>query len=145
MATSIWDKLRGGVTTTSAAATQALARELGAALPPDATIALYGDLGSGKTTFVAGMAAAWDIAGPVTSPTFNLFTIHKGTRMLVHLDAYRLKSARDMDALMIEEFMRSPWCLAVEWPENVAQWLPKDALRLSLADAGRGKRTLRLD
>jgi len=144
MATNILDRLRGGVTTASAAATQALARELGEVLPPDYTIALHGELGSGKTTFVAGLASAWGIAGPVTSPTFNLFTIHKGDRMLVHLDAYRLRSARDMDALMIEDFLRSPWCVAVEWPENIAEWLPENALRIELADVGRGKRTLRL-
>lgn len=144
MAMSIWDKLREGVTTSSAAATRKLAKKLGAILPADSTIALHGDLGSGKTTFVAGLASAWEIEGPVTSPTFNLFTIHKGSRMLVHLDAYRLKSSEDMDALMIGEFLKSPWCIAVEWPENVAEWLPKDALHIELKDSGKGTRTIRL-
>jgi tRNA threonylcarbamoyladenosine biosynthesis protein TsaE len=144
MATSILDRLRKGVSTRSAAATQAIARKLAAEIPADFAIALHGDLGSGKTTFVAGLASAWNIEGPVTSPTFNLFTIHKGTRMLVHLDAYRLKSARDMDSLMIEEFLQSPWCLAVEWPENVAEWLPENALHIELKDEGKGKRTLRI-
>jgi tRNA threonylcarbamoyladenosine biosynthesis protein TsaE len=146
MATNIFDKLRQGVTTKSAAETCRIARALGEALPPDSTLALHGDLGSGKTTFVSGLAGAWGIEGPVTSPTFNLFTFYKGDRMLIHLDAYRLRRAEDMDALMIEEFMKSPWCLAVEWPENIEDWLPPDALHLDLkvADLGKGRRTIRL-
>lgn len=144
MATNIFDKLRAGVETASATATQRIARALGEALPPDATLALHGDLGSGKTTFVAGLAGAWHIAGPVTSPTFNLFTFYKGDRMLIHLDAYRLRRAEDMDALMIEEFMKSPWCMAIEWPENIEGWLPDGTLHLDLKDMGKGKRTIRL-
>jgi tRNA threonylcarbamoyladenosine biosynthesis protein TsaE len=147
MATNIFDRLRAGVTTKSAAETCRIARTLGEALPPDSTLALHGDLGSGKTTFVSGLAGAWGIAGPVTSPTFNLFTIYKdGTRMLVHLDAYRLRRAEDMDALMIEEFMKSPWCLAVEWPDNVEGWLPEGALHLDLKveDLRKGRRSIKL-
>jgi tRNA threonylcarbamoyladenosine biosynthesis protein TsaE len=131
--------------TKSAARTRALGKALAAELPPDAVLALHGDLGSGKTTFVSGLAEGWGIPGPVTSPTFNLLVIHRGARMLAHLDAYRLKSAEDMEALMLEEFLKSPWCLAVEWPENVEEWLPKDALHLHLADLGDGLRSLRLD
>jgi tRNA threonylcarbamoyladenosine biosynthesis protein TsaE len=144
MATNIFDKLLAGVETTSAARTHAIARALGEALPPDATLALHGDLGSGKTTFVSGLAKAWNIEGPVTSPTFNLFTIYKGDRMLVHLDAYRLKRAEDMEALMIEEFLKSPWCMAIEWPDNIEDWLPPDTLHLDLAVAGRSSRSIRL-
>lgn len=146
MATNIFDKLRTGVETRGAARTRELARALGDALPPDATIALHGDLGSGKTTFVSGLAEAWGIAGPVTSPTFNLFTIYKGGRMLVHLDAYRLRQAEDMDALMLEEFLKSPWCMAVEWPENIEGWLPEGTLHLELGvvDIGRNVRSIRL-
>ncbi len=144
MATNIFDKLLAGVETSSAARTHAIARALGEALPPDATLALHGDLGSGKTTFVSGLAKAWDIEGPVTSPTFNLFTIYKGDRMLVHLDAYRLKRAEDMEALMIEEFLKSPWCMAIEWPDNIEGWLPLDTLHLDLAVAGRSSRSIRL-
>ena len=146
MATNIFDKLRAGVETKSAAETRRIARALGEALPPDATLALHGDLGSGKTTFVSGLADAWGIEGPVTSHTFNLFTIYKGQRMLVHLDAYRLRSDEDMDALMIEEFLKSPWCMAIEWPDNIEAWLPADTFHLDLGvvDIGRNLRSIRL-
>ncbi|MFM8335654.1 MAG: tRNA (adenosine(37)-N6)-threonylcarbamoyltransferase complex ATPase subunit type 1 TsaE, partial [Opitutaceae bacterium] len=128
MATSIFDKLRAGVTTRSAEETRALATELGAALPAGSVLALHGDLGVGKTTFVQGLARGLGITGSVTSPTFNIFTLHRGKTNLLHLDAYRLESAREVEDLLIEDFMEPPWCLAVEWPEKVAAWLPAGAL-----------------
>ena len=133
MATSIFDKLRAGVTTRSAEETRSLATELGAALSPGSVLALHGDLGVGKTTFVQGLARGLGVDGGVTSPTFNIFTLHRGKTNLLHLDAYRLESAREVEDLLIEDFMEPPWCLAVEWPEKVAAWLPAGALHLDLS------------
>lgn len=133
MATSIFDKLRAGVTTRSAEETRSLATELGAALSPGSVLALHGDLGVGKTTFVQGLARGLGITGGVTSPTFNIFTLHRGKTNLLHLDAYRLESAREVEDLLIEDFMEPPWCLAVEWPEKVAACLPAGALHLDLS------------
>ena len=128
----ILEQLKVGIRSGSAAETEAIAAHLGAALPPDSVLALHGDLGAGKTTFVRGLARAWGIDEPVTSPTFNLYTIYKGERQLVHLDAYRLESGADLDALMIEDFLQSPWCFAVEWPERIPDTLPGDAWHLYL-------------
>ena len=144
MDTSIYAKLRAGVTTASAAESQLLAAEFAAALPPDATLALHGDLGVGKTTFVQGLARAFGVTEPVTSPTFTIFTVHHGTRNLVHLDAYRLDRAAQLDSLMLEDFLTTPYCLAVEWPDNVAEWLPPTTLHLDLGIAADERHTLRL-
>jgi tRNA threonylcarbamoyladenosine biosynthesis protein TsaE len=133
MATSIFDKLRAGVTTRSAEETRSLATEFGSALSPGSVLALHGDLGVGKTTFVQGLARGLGVDGGVTSPTFNIFTLHRGKTNLLHLDAYRLESAREVEDLLIEDFMEPPWCLAVEWPEKVATWLPVGALHLDLS------------
>src|SRR5690606_15744647 len=104
------DQLRQGVRTQSAAETQQWGRTLAAALPPDATLALHGDLGVGKTTFVQGLAQGLGVRENVTSPTFNLFTVYRGTeRTLLHLDAYRLENERQVDALMLEDFLVSPY------------------------------------
>ena len=130
---SIFAELRAGITTHSASETQALASLLAQALPTDATLALHGDLGVGKTTFVQGLAKGFGVTDGVTSPTFNIFTLHRGgSRTLVHLDAYRLENDRQIDSLMLEDFLVSPYCLAVEWPEKIAAWLPRDALHLTL-------------
>jgi tRNA threonylcarbamoyladenosine biosynthesis protein TsaE len=126
-----FDQLRRGVTTSSAHETQELAAAWARTLPPDCTLALHGNLGVGKTTFVQGLARGFGIGEPVTSPTFTIFTLHRGrNRTLIHLDAYRLQSDREIEGLMLEDFLISPWCLAVEWPDRLAPWLPADALHL---------------
>lgn len=149
MATNIFDKLRGGVATRSATETQVLAAELAAALPNDSTLALHGNLGAGKTTFVQGLARGFGITEPVTSPTFNIYTVHHaaaapGGRTLLHLDAYRLDGPQQVEDLLFEDFLVSPWCLAVEWPEKIADWLPADAFHLDLGIAADERHTLRL-
>ncbi len=148
MVTNIFDKLRAGVTTASAAETQVLAAEFAAALPPDTTLALHGNLGVGKTTFVQGLARGLGITEPVTSPTFNIYTVHHahgaGGRTLVHLDAYRLDHPQQVEDLLLEDFLVSPWCLAVEWPEKIPGWLPPGAMHLDLGIAADERHTLRL-
>ena len=144
MVMNICDRLRAGVVTPSAEATRALAEELARALPADCTLALHGDLGVGKTTFVQGLARGLGVGEPVTSPTFNLFTLHRGRTTLLHLDAYRIESAQQVEDLLLADFMVSPWCLAVEWPEKIADWLPKDTLHLDLGIADTQRHTIRL-
>ena len=161
MATNIFAKLRAGVTTASAAETQALATEFAAALPPDTTLALHGNLGVGKTTFVQGLARGLGLTEPVTSPTFNIYTVHHAPRAaslagklgpkrvpagptLVHLDAYRLESGQQVEDLLLEDFLESPWYLAVEWPEKIADWLPSGALHLDRGIAPAEHHTLKL-
>ncbi len=142
---NIFDKLRRGVETASVIESQVLAEELAAALPPDQTLALHGNLGVGKTTFVQGLARGFGIHGTVTSPTFNIFTFYRGRRTLVHLDAYRLENDAQIEALMLDEFLTSPFCMAVEWPEKIAGWLPADALHLTLGIVAPGRHTVRLE
>jgi tRNA threonylcarbamoyladenosine biosynthesis protein TsaE len=133
------------VTTASADETRALAAELARALPPDTALALHGDLGAGKTTFVQGLARGLGIQDPVTSPTFNIFTLHRGPTNLLHLDAYRLENARQVEDLLLTDFMISPWCLAVEWPGKIADWLPPGTLHLELGIAPDERHTLKLE
>jgi len=133
------------VTTLTADETRALAAAWAKELPADSTVALHGDLGAGKTTWVQGLAAGFGIDGPVTSPTFTIYTIHQGmTHMLAHLDAYRLGSADEAQDLLLEEFLVSPWCLAIEWPERLAGWVAPDAWHLDLAVEADGRHSIRL-
>ena len=141
---TIFEQLRNGVVTASADETRAFAAELGRALPPDTTLALHGNLGVGKTTFVQGLARGLGITDAVTSPTFNIFTLHRGPTNLLHLDAYRLENARQVEDLLLADFMISPWCLAVEWPEKIIDWLPADTLHLELGIAPDEQHTLKL-
>ncbi len=144
MATNICDRLRAGVVTSSAEETRALAAEFAAALPTDTTLALHGNLGVGKTTFVQGLARGLGVTASITSPTFNIFTLHRGSVRLLHLDAYRLESERQIEDLLLDDFLVSPWCLAIEWPEKIAAWLPPGALHLDLGITSDQRHSVRL-
>ena len=131
---SIVERLKRGITTDSAEQTRALAAGLAAALPPDTTLALHGDMGVGKTTFVQGLAQGLGVHEHVTSPTFAIYSVYQGRgHKLVHLDAYRLEQEVQIEALLLDEFLVSPYVLAVEWPEKTGAWLPKDAWHLTLS------------
>jgi len=125
-------ELSNGVTTSSPYETIHIARSLASYIPENQVLAFHGDLGVGKTTFIRGLALSWKISEPITSPTYNLYTLYQGTRQLVHLDAYRLDSSAELDALMIDDFLKPPWCMAVEWPERIAEELPDSAWHLYL-------------
>ncbi len=132
----ILSELREGVLSASAEETETIGARLAAALPDNAALALSGQLGTGKTTLVRGIARGLGISGSVTSPTYNIYTIYQGMRQLVHMDAYRLGDAHDLDSLAVGEFLRPPFLVVVEWPENVPGFFeeyPTWRLRLSIA------------
>ena len=135
-AMNIFDRLKSGVVTTSAEESQAVAIELANALPENQVLKLSGTLGTGKTTFVQGLARGWNIDESVKSPSFNLYSIYQGDRQLVHLDAYRLNHPSQAEDLLIEEFLKPPFCLAIEWPEKVDGWMDDEAwfLEFSIQD-----------
>ena len=139
------DALRVGRTTRTAAEMQSLAEQIASFLPANATLALHGNLGVGKTTFVQGLARGFGIREAVTSPTFNIYTVHRSpARTLVHLDAYRLENSRQVEDLLLEDFLVTPWCLAVEWPEKISEWIPPDAFHLELGIDVNEHHTVRL-
>ncbi len=129
---SIFDLLKQGIISSSAEETMAIAAQLSTFVPENHLIALHGDLGAGKTTFVKGLARGWEIKEEVTSPTFNIYTIYEGKRNLVHLDAYRLCNEEDIENLLLTEFLISPYCLVIEWPENIASILTSNAWHIYL-------------
>ena len=128
-----------GVITHSAESTEELAKKFAQLLPADTTLALEGDLGVGKTTFVRGLVKGFGITEDITSPSFSLLNVYKGKRMIFHVDAYRLTQASSFDDLMIWDSAVSPWNVIVEWPEKVAARLPRSLWKLKatiLADGG---------
>ena len=95
-------------------------------------VTLSGDLGAGKTTFAQGVARGLGVDETVTSPTFVIEKIYGLTGQkfarFVHVDAYRLESAHELEVLGWREIAHDPSNLiVVEWPEKVAELIPKDA------------------
>ena len=115
----------------SVADTHKLARHLLKQLPGRVVMALHGDLGSGKTCFVQGLAAALGIHRPVTSPTFTLVHEYTGSRPLVHVDLYRLRDSLDALMLGMEDYFESDGIVAVEWADRAEDIFPEEAIHLS--------------
>ena len=111
--------------------TRAAARRLGRELAVGDVVSISGDLGTGKTVFVQGLAEALGVVGPVTSPTFTLVHRYAGRVPLVHVDVYRLERLNELDDLALDEIATDA-VVAVEWGDAVAATLPPGRTEVSL-------------
>ena len=120
-------------TTHSVPETQAFARELAAQVGPGSVWALFGDLGAGKTAFVAGLCAGLGVRATVSSPTFAIANEYRDPasgRRIVHLDLYRLAGPEELDSIGWDDYLASGDTVAVEWPERAGDALPAGAVRV---------------
>ena len=120
------------VITRSPARTVELGLLLGRLLDRGDVVALYGELGSGKTMFVKGIALGCGVGSvsEVTSPTFILMNEYEGRAPFYHFDAYRLCGADELMALGSHEYFEADGICAVEWADRVAEALPADHLEV---------------
>jgi len=110
-------------------------------------VALYGDLGSGKTTFVkgVGMGLAIKEAMHINSPTFVLIKEYQGRIPLYHMDLYRLDILRDIEDIAIEEYMYGDGVTIIEWAEKLKSILPKKNISVRFAIKGKDKREVEIE
>lgn len=113
--------------------TLTLAKKFAAKLKGGEVIGLVGDLGAGKTAFVRGVAKSLGIKNRITSPTFvlmkNYKVKHDKIKMFVHIDAYRLKTDRDLEAIGAKEYFGRPDTIVfIEWADMVKKILPKKTI-----------------
>lgn len=125
--------------TTSEIETVRVAQEIARSLKGGDVIALEGNLGAGKTTFVRALARAFGIKARVTSPTFLLMRCYalprgksrRGIRHLCHVDAYRVRSGKELRDIGLAEYLTAPDSLTViEWPEHARDILPRRTIRI---------------
>jgi tRNA threonylcarbamoyl adenosine modification protein YjeE len=115
------------------AATRALGAAIAGVLRVGDCVALWGDLGAGKTTLARDILQALGVTEDVPSPTFTIVQRYETPKLVVnHYDLYRLKSAREMAELGFDEALEDGAAL-VEWPERAPEALPPDALHVRLA------------
>jgi tRNA threonylcarbamoyladenosine biosynthesis protein TsaE len=110
-----------------------LGKSLAAYLKPGSVLALSGDLGAGKTTFVQGIALGLGIQDPIQSPTYVFLNQYSGRLSLYHFDLYRLKDESDFLGLGFDEYFALGGVCIIEWPERIASLLPKEAWCISFA------------
>lgn len=137
--------------TNSALQTQEFANEFIVQYLKSNIVALIGDLGSGKTTFVQGLGQSLGIQESITSPTYLLlkqYTVknHPKIKKLIHVDLYRINSWEEIAELDLEELWRDPTNLVViEWGERIEKYLPENTQRVVFKHLSENKREIIVD
>ncbi|MFH1092865.1 MAG: tRNA (adenosine(37)-N6)-threonylcarbamoyltransferase complex ATPase subunit type 1 TsaE [Candidatus Omnitrophota bacterium] len=131
-------------TTNSPEETMRLGKQICRRLPLNIVIALSGDLGCGKTTFVKGMAQALGIdPKKVNSPSYVLikeYNVKEGN--LFHLDLYRLDGVKEISMLGIEEYFTQKGLLVIEWAEKAKDLMPDEYIQIKIKALSEYRRTL---
>jgi tRNA threonylcarbamoyladenosine biosynthesis protein TsaE len=133
------------LTTASEEDTRLTAAKFAATLAAGSVLLLSGDLGSGKTAFVRGVAQGLGIdPDEVTSPTFTLVHEYRGGRLpLVHVDLYRLEQA-DLDEIGLDPDLAARGVLAIEWAERLTRAIDS-SVRIRIADEGDDRRSITIE
>jgi tRNA threonylcarbamoyladenosine biosynthesis protein TsaE len=127
--------------------TETIAADFGTSLVGGDVIALYGDLGAGKTHFVRGLVRG--LGGDVrtvSSPTFVLLNVYDTGRLVVHhLDAYRVQGPEDFESIGFAELLEQGGVIAIEWPERVDSLLPMRRINVRITTTGEESRLIQID
>ncbi len=122
-----------GAHTRSPDETRRAGAEFAGDLKPGDVVALHGELGSGKTTFVQGIAEGLGLHDQVSSPTFALIHEHGPPPGFYHLDCYRETSLERWQQLGLAEYFYGEAVSVIEWAENIAPLLPEKTIHLTFS------------
>lgn len=116
--------------------TQELGRNLGKVLEKGDLVCLYGNLGSGKTTFTQGLAEGLGIEKKIISPTFTIIRVYAlSDKNFYHIDLYRIENKKDIESLGIEEILNDTGSIVViEWAEKMKEALPKKRINIKFSN-----------
>jgi len=133
------------IDTSSPEETRELGRLIGSLLDTGAFIGLTGDLGSGKTVLVQGLALGLGSDDPVSSPTFVIVNEYAGKLPIQHVDLYRLNDAASVESLGHRELFWSDGVTLVEWVERAGELVPDDRLDVTFSFVSEDRRSLTLE
>ncbi len=125
--------------------TEALGARLAEKLPGGSVVAMYGDLGAGKTAFVRGMARGMGLSCRVSSPTFTIVNEYLGERELIHFDMYRIGGADELFDIGWEDYLGRGAVCAVEWSENVEDAFFGDEIVVRIEKLGETERKITIE
>ena len=123
------------VTTKNETETINLGVKIASSLKNGDVIALYGDLGSGKTRLVKGICLGLDVKQMVNSPTFIIVNEYNSTKFhnIFHFDLYRLKSEDEILAMGFDDYMNNRGIIIIEWPEHAERLLPEGTIKIHIS------------
>ena len=123
-----------------------IGKRLGRLLQPGDVVALVGELGTGKTQFIKGLAEGAGVgkATYVSSPSFTLINEYQGRIPLYHIDLYRLESEKEVEGLGLEEYVLGNGITAIEWADKVSSLLPEELLLVKIHYTGEHSRTIEI-
>lgn len=108
-------------------------------------IALFGDIGAGKTVFVRGMTKVLSPGSRVKSPTYTIVNEYRrGQIPLFHFDLYRVEDSDDLDGFGFDEYVSSGSCIT-EWSENITERIPDDAITVRIEKLGESERRITVE
>jgi tRNA threonylcarbamoyladenosine biosynthesis protein TsaE len=116
--------------------TQAIGERLGARLEAGDVVACIGELGTGKTCFLQGLARGLGVQADVTSPTFVLINQYRGRLPVYHVDAYRTESLTELVDQGVEELFHGDGVVVVEWADKLLPLLPPHAITVTITGLG---------
>jgi tRNA threonylcarbamoyladenosine biosynthesis protein TsaE len=126
------------ITTRSVDETQKLGEIIGTAITDGTVLALTGDLGSGKTAFVQGLARGLEVPDDyyITSPSYTLINEYPGRYSLFHVDLYRILNPMDMEDIGLYEILHNSGIVAIEWADRIGQKLMPDSITIHFEITG---------
>lgn len=130
------------IITKSEGETALVGERLAQKLAPGAVIAMYGDLGAGKTAFTRGLARGLGLTARVSSPTFTIVNEYLGKVPLFHFDMYRLKDADELFEIGWEDYLNRGGVCVVEWSENVDGAFPPETITVTINKLGDNERDI---
>jgi tRNA threonylcarbamoyladenosine biosynthesis protein TsaE len=123
-----------------------IGKRVGSLLLPGDVVALVGELGTGKTQFIKGLAEGVGVGKPtyISSPSFTLINEYRGRIPFYHIDLFRLKAEKEAEELGLEEYFQGGGMTAIEWADKIPSLLPKEILWVHISYTGKHTRSLEI-
>ena len=125
--------------------TFSVGKETGKNLQKKSVVAIYGNLGAGKTIFAKGIAIGIGIVDDITSPTFSLLEVYEGDIPLYHFDLYRIEDPNEFANLSFEEYFEGDGVSVIEWPENGADIIPQKRINVCIEYIDENRRSIAIE
>ncbi len=126
------------ITTLSVKETKKLGEKIGTCLQAEIVLALIGDLGSGKTSFVQGLARGLEVPNDyyITSPSYTIINEYPGRYSLFHVDLYRLEDPSDFEDIGLYDILDDNYVVAIEWADRIRRELLPDHVTIEFIISG---------